>query len=289
MLFNPFPSFEAVTADAKDMWQWLTKSKDLDLCALSYSYPKGDKRLGVPPRRDVEDDSWANWYILSQALDLKSAFSGKMSTTISVCIHIFFAAVLVAFIISIQPASLLCAIYIALLGCLVMFLLGLRRLVTLRKQKRAFFSVLHILLDVAAVVVVLAFLIFKPLPIISAFGIVDYVVGIILILFFLRWIRDTIFLIFGPRLRHSPKTLVAMIHYTEYCTLQAQIYFVAAFFVVALQLLLGYVLSLFPKLHCTLLYNPHLTTKTHGLDNIQKGIVRKIENAPPAPGENLKA
>ena len=45
VLFNPFPSFEGYSKDAKEVWHWLTRPKDLDLCALSYLHPKGDKKL----------------------------------------------------------------------------------------------------------------------------------------------------------------------------------------------------------------------------------------------------
>jgi hypothetical protein len=64
---------------------------------------------------------------------------------------------------------------------------------------------------------------------------------------------------------HVRQVLVSTIYYLEHLTLQAQSYWIGSFIVTTLQLLLGYGLSLFPKLHSTLLYNPYLTTRTHGI------------------------
>ena len=78
ILFNAFPSFEGISKDGKEVWHWLTRPKDLDLCALSYLHPKGDKKLGVPGQRDVEQDSWANWYVVSRCNVLQNRFQRKV-------------------------------------------------------------------------------------------------------------------------------------------------------------------------------------------------------------------
>lgn len=73
------------------------------------------------------------------------------------------------------------------------------------QQDRPAVSMVHIVIDLVALVLFLVFLVVNPIPITAAFSFIDYLVAIVLLYFLLRLVRDAIYLILCPTLRHKPK------------------------------------------------------------------------------------
>ncbi len=285
-LFNPFHSFEAVSAEAKEVWGWMSKKKDLDLCALSYAHPRGDKRLGVPARPDVEEDCWVNWYLLTLATSLQGHCRTGTGMFMLVIRTAVFFVLLAAYVMAISPASLLCALYLLLLGLILgVFVAGMIR--TFKLLARVYPPFDHvsrgltIALVFSSMFVFVALVFVWPVSIAGSFNLVDLIVGIGLLLLTLRFLRNLIFVLICVRLRNRPKLLLTTIYYVSKITLQMQLMWISAQVVVLLNVLLGYVLSFFAQLHTSFLYNPHLTSRTHGLDSLPRGSLRKLEKDTP--------
>jgi len=238
--------------------------------------------LGVPKQADVEADSWSNWYVVSHCNSMQNMFSSRRGIVFFAIKHAAFLVVLAAFVIGLAPGAMLCSVYLALVGFLLLFAAGVRKTMLMLAsrgghQMETLSNVVTILLVAGCLVLVIYLLFVTPLAIASTFLFVDFAVAFVTLFFVLRFIRDTVYLILGRYLVSHPKRFVSIVAYMSSATLQLRVAWLSAVIITFLQIIFSYLLSLFPELHTTFLFNSNLTTRTHGLDNLPRGTLRKLE------------
>lgn len=155
--------------------------------------------------------------------------------------HALFLAALAVFVLGMTPTSLLCTVYLCLLGFLLAFAAGIRKMLRYFAYRGGHgwetgYNVFSILTVAACLALVIYFVLVSPLAAASTFLFVDFAVAALVLVFTLRFIRDSVYIGMGLYLKTRPKQFVSVVAYMSSATLQMKIGWLAAVFVVVLQI-----------------------------------------------------